>query len=106
MSNDSTPWVMDSKTFAGIWKYIYFNFAPEFVLVSIRGNKGASQVALVVKDLLTNAGDMRDAGSVPRLGRRARQPTPVCLPGESHGQRSLAGYSPWGHTGSDLTEAT
>ena len=27
--------------------------------------------------------------------RRARQPTPVFLPGESHGRRSLAGYSPW-----------
>ena len=26
------------------------------------------------------------------------QPTPVFLPGESHGQRSLVGYSPWGHT--------
>ena len=29
--------------------------------------------------------------------RRAWKPTPVFLPGESHGQRSLAGYSPWGH---------
>ena len=29
--------------------------------------------------------------------RRKWQPTPVFLPGESHGQRSLAGYSPWGH---------
>ena len=29
--------------------------------------------------------------------RRAWQPTPVFFPGESHGQRSLAGYSPWGH---------
>ena len=38
--------------------------------------------------------------------RRAWQPTPVFLPGESHGQRSLAGYSPWGHTESDTTEAT
>ena len=28
--------------------------------------------------------------------RRARQLTPVLLPGESHGQRSLMGYSPWG----------
>ena len=27
--------------------------------------------------------------------RRAWQPTPVFLPGESHGQRSLVGYSPW-----------
>ena len=30
--------------------------------------------------------------------RRAWQPTPVFLPGEAHGQRSLAGYSPGGHT--------
>ena len=29
--------------------------------------------------------------------RRKWQPTPVFLPGESHGQRSLAGYIPWGH---------
>ena len=29
--------------------------------------------------------------------RRVRQPTPVFLPGESHGQRSLVGYSPWDH---------
>ena len=34
------------------------------------------------------------------------QPTPVFLPGESHGQRSLVGYSPWGHTESDMTEET
>ena len=31
---------------------------------------------------------------------------PVFLPGESHEQRSLAGYSPWGHKESDATEAT
>ena len=31
-------------------------------------------------------------------------PTPVFLSGESHGQRSLASYSPWGHKGSDRTE--
>ena len=33
-------------------------------------------------------------GKIP--WRRAWQPTPVFLPGESHGQRSLVGYSPWG----------
>ena len=38
--------------------------------------------------------------------RRAWQPTPVFLPGESCGQRSVAGYSPWGHTESDTTERT
>ena len=32
------------------------------------------------------------------------QPTPVFLPGESHGQRSLGGYSPWGCKESDMTE--
>ena len=31
-------------------------------------------------------------------------PTPVFLPGESHGQRNLAGYSPWGRKESDTTE--
>ena len=31
-------------------------------------------------------------------------PTPVVLPGESHGQRSLAGHSPRGHKESDATE--
>ena len=34
------------------------------------------------------------------------QPTPVFLPGKSHGQRSLAGYSPWGCKESDTTELT
>ena len=48
---------------------------------------------------------------VPSLGwedlwRRARQPTAVFLPGEPHGQRSLVGCSPWGHTEPDTTEAT
>ena len=34
--------------------------------------------------------------------RREWQPTPVFLPGESRGQRSLAGYSPWGRRESDM----
>ena len=38
--------------------------------------------------------------------RRQWQPTPVFLPGESHGQRRLVGYSPWGLTESDTTEVT
>ena len=36
--------------------------------------------------------------------RRAWQPTPVFLPGESHGQRSLEGYSPWDRRESDMTK--
>ena len=41
-------------------------------------------------------------GKIP--WKRAWQPTPVFLPGEFHGQRSLVGYSPWGHKESDMTE--
>ena len=41
-------------------------------------------------------------GKIP--WRRKWQPTPVLFPGKSHGQRSLAGYSPWGHKESDTTE--
>ena len=36
--------------------------------------------------------------------RRQWHPTPVLLPGKSHGQRSLVGYSPWGRQESDTTE--
>ena len=36
--------------------------------------------------------------------RRKWQPTPIVLPGKSHGQRSLASHSPWGHKESDTTE--
>ena len=67
-----------------------------------------SQVVLVVNSPPANAGDKRDEGSwvgkIPQ--RRAWQPTPVFLPGKSQGQRSLAGYSPWGLKGSDMTEVT
>ena len=41
-------------------------------------------------------------GTIPWRGKW--QPTPAFLPGESHGQRRLEGYSPWGHTESDTTE--
>ena len=41
-------------------------------------------------------------GKIP--WRREWLPTPVFLPGEFYGQRSLEGYSPWGHKESDATE--
>ena len=55
------------------------------------------------------AGDTRDVGSIPGSGRSPEEghgvPTPVFLPGESHGQTSLVGYSPRSHKESDMTEA-
>ena len=41
-------------------------------------------------------------GKIP--WRRKWHPTPVLLPGKSHGQRSLVGYSPWGREELDTTE--
>ena len=59
-------------------------------------------MALVVKNLPADAGEIRDVGSTPELGRCpgdgkmpwrwAWQLTPIFFPGESHGQRSLVGY--------------
>ena len=50
---------------------------------------GAYQVVLVVKNLPANAEDIRDVGSIPGLGRSPEggqwHPTPVLLPGKSHG---------------------
>ena len=68
-----------------------------------------NQLALVIKNLLANAGDTGDWGSIPGSGRS---------PGGGHGnpfqysclensmdRGSLVGYSPWGHKESDTTEA-
>ena len=43
-------------------------------------------------------------GKYPVYRRRQWHPTPVLLPGKSHGQRSLVGCSPWGRKESDMTE--
>jgi len=64
-------------------------------------------VALVLKSLPASAGDRRDqalslVGKMP--WRREWLPTLVFLPGELHGQRSLAGYSPWGCKELGMTE--
>ena len=52
----------------------------------------------VVKSLPANAGDAGDSGSIPGLGRSSGEgngsPFQYSLPGKSHGQRSLMGYSP------------
>ena len=81
------------------------NFKNQFNFNTFQIYFGASQVVLVVKSLPVNAGDIRDAGLTPGL-RRSLGGRSVALPGESHGQRSLAGYSPWDHKESDMTKAT
>ena len=61
----------------------------------------------VVKNLPAGAGDAGDmgliwSGKIP--WKREWLPTPVVLPGESHGQRKLVSYSLWGCKESDKTE--
>ena len=59
--------------------------------------KWASLVAQLIKNLpaMWRPGFESWVGKIP--WRRKWQSIPVFLPQESHGQRSLAGYSPWGH---------
>ena len=61
----------------------------------------ASQVALVIKSPLANAGELRDVASSPGLGRSpggGHGNLLQFLPGECNGQRSLVGCGPWGLT--------
>ena len=74
--------------------------------VEPKGFSGGS----VVKDLPANAGGGKRhsfdlwVGKIP--WRRAWKPTAEFFPGESHGQRNLEGYGPWGCKESDMTRAT
>ena len=64
----------------------------------------------MVKNLPTNAGDIRDVSLIPGLERYpgGGHGNPLQYSGleNPHGQRSLAGYSPWGRKESDRAEVT
>ena len=57
----------------------------------------------MVKNPPATVGDIRDSRSLGREDplEEGMATTPIFLPGESHGQRSVVGYSPWGRTESD-----
>ena len=65
-------------------------------------------MAPVVKNLPVNAGDIRDQSSILGLGRSTGEahgnPLQYSCLESTRGQRSLVGYSPWGHKESDMTE--
>ena len=61
-------------------------------------------MAQTVKNLPAHAGDAGSSLCQEDTLEKEWLPTPVFLPGKSHGQRKLAGYSTWGHKELDTTE--
>ena len=89
-----SPW------YSHLWFFIVLLHQLILHQVSVQSHylhEGASLVAQLVKILLQCRRPRFDSwvGKIP--WRRKWQPTSVFLPGESRGQRSLTGYSPWGH---------
>ena len=89
------------------WTYVFQTCVAQGLIVVytlFRGFLGGS----VVKNPPASAENAGDTGSVPGWGRspggRKWQPTPIFLPGKSHGWRRLVGSSPWGHKEMDTTE--
>ena len=79
------------------------------ILTHVYGIQRASQLVLVVKNMPANAGDVRDAGSVPKLERSGGgHGNPLqysCLENPTDKRAWQATYSIWDHTESDVTEA-
>ena len=82
--------------------FFFFNISLKYNLqlfVISKGFSGDSDG----KESACSAGDGFEPWVRKIPWRREWLPTPVFLPGKSHGQRSLVGYSPWGHKESDTT---
>ena len=85
------------------------NLPSSSALVSDHGSScrcfGISSLVAQTEKLLSA---MQETGFIPWVRkipwRRKRQPTPVLLPGKSHGRKSLVSYSPWGCKESDMPE--
>ena len=92
-----------TQTDPGMGILIYFINYISFIV-----KEGTSQVVLVVKNLPTNSGDVRDTGLIPGSGRfpwkRKWQPTPVVLPGNSMTKESGRLHCPWGRKETDMTQ--
>ena len=96
-------------------RYSCILHCPTTQTIICKGNKTMPPLTSLVASLVTQKAknlpamqEMQETQVHPWVGkipwRREWQPTPVFLPGESHGQRSLMGYSPRGHKESDMTE--
>ena len=96
---DLSPQAREMKTKISKWDYIKLK---SFCTVKEMVNKIKRQLTEREKIF---AKDMSDKGLISKIykqlmqlnWRRQWHPTPVLLPGKSHGRRSLVGCSPWGH---------
>ena len=111
----------DSNAFFLIAEYypIVYMYHRFLIHLSADGHVGCFHVLTIVNSaavnigvhvslsILVSSGCMRSSGIAGWYGssqRRQWHPTPVLLPGKSHGWRSLVGCSPWGRWESDTTE--
>ena len=90
-----------------VWKIHYLILNTKLAFIVLWLNHWASQVALVVKNLPSNAGEIRDLGSIPESersfgGEHGNPPQYSCL----ENPMSREAYSQWGHKESDMTEMT
>ena len=101
-------------TFVGKVMSLFLNMLSRLVITFLPRNKHLliSSISLckgfpggkMVKSLPSLWGTWVQSWAGKVSWRRKWQPTSVFLPGKSHGQRSLSGYSPWGRRESNVTE--
>ena len=110
--NRDPPGTQEQETVSIQWKIIYcMVMCPAlFFQVKSPGHEcytkwvGAWEILLCSTDQ-PKGRDSKNRGPARFIGVLAQwHPTPVLLPGKSHGWRSLVGCSPWGRKGSDTTE--
>ena len=102
-------WEMATGLFGEVQENVYHTSWKVLVLVCSCRCKKTSQAGYLINDrnvflIVLEVGSRRLEASIVRVQRRQWHPTPVLLPGKSHGQRSLVGCSPWGLEESDMNE--
>ena len=109
LSNTSYIWLLCLQVYCSLLGRLAGCFRSQPLSAFVGVDEMASQVASG-KELTCQYKRLKRHGFDPWVRktpwRRKWQPTPVFLPGESHGQRSLESYSPWSCKEVDLTEAT
>ena len=100
-------WSFESIFQNVVWKIHYLILNTKLAFMVLWLNHWASQVVPVVRNLPSNAGEVRDMGSIPGSGRsfggeHGNPPQYSCLENPTNREA----YSPWGHKESDMTKAT